>query len=98
MRELTLLETSYLVGLGLLSLVLPLMMSFRGPKDAAAKRSCMRTVWTGLALLVLAGLTVQVSASVAPCAAVFGLVSNVVCTLVMHRQLRDARLHETSTA
>lgn len=98
MRELTLLETGYLCGVGLLSLVLPLLMSFRGPKDAAARRSCMKTVWTGTALLAFALLTVQVSASVAPYAAVFGLVSTVVCTLVLLRQFRDARLHETSAA
>lgn len=98
MRELTLLETGYLCGGGLLSLVLPLLMSFRSPKDATAKRSCMKTVWTGLVLLSLAVLAVRVSASIAPYAAVFGLVSNVACTLVLLRQLRDARLHETATA
>jgi hypothetical protein len=50
MRELTLLETGYLVGLGLLSLVLPLLMSFRGPLDTTTRKSCMKTVWTGLTL------------------------------------------------
>lgn len=98
MRELTLLETGYLCGVGFLSLVLPLLMSFRSPKDATAKRSCMKTVWTGLALLTLALLTIRLSASVAPYAVVFGLVSTVVCTLVLLRQFRNARLHEVSAA
>jgi len=39
MRELTLLETGYLAGLLLLSLVLPLLMSFCGPQDSAASKS-----------------------------------------------------------
>jgi|SRR4051812_2997212 hypothetical protein len=98
MRELTLLETGYLIGGGLLCLVLPLMMSFRSPKDGTAKRSCMKTVWTGQTLLTLAVVVVRVSASVAPYAAVFGLVSTVACTLVLLRQFGDARLHETSAA
>jgi len=91
MRELTLLETSCLAGLGLLSLVLPLMMSFRGPQDAATKRSCMRTVWVGLALLTFAALVVRLSAPFAPYAAVFGLVSCIWCALVLRRQFRAVR-------
>jgi hypothetical protein len=98
MRELTLLETGYLCGGLLLSLVLPLLMSFRGPRDAATRRSCMKTVWKGVALLTLALVVVRLSASLAPYAAVFGLVSNITCTLVLLRQFRDARLHETSAA
>ena len=90
MRELTLLDTGYLVGLGLLSLVLPLMMSFRGPLDAATKKSCMKTVWTGTALLVLAIVVVRLSAAFAPYAAGFGLVSCIWCALVLRRQFRAA--------
>jgi hypothetical protein len=44
MRELTLLDTGYLAGGLILGLVLPLMMSFRGPLDAATRQSCMKTV------------------------------------------------------
>jgi len=58
----------------------------------------MKTVWMGQVLLTLVGLTVLVSASLAPYAAVFGLVSNIACTLVLLRQFRDTRLHETSAA
>jgi len=91
MHELTLLETSYLAGLGLLSLVLPLMMSFRGPQDAATKRSCMRTVWVGLALLTFAALVVRLSAPFAPYAAAFGLASCIACVfVVLRRQFRAA--------
>ena len=91
MRELTLLDTGYLAGLGLLSLVLPLMMSFRSPQDAATKKSCMKTVWTGTAFLALATVIVRASASFASYAAAFGLVSCIWCTLVLLQQFRSAR-------
>lgn len=61
MRELTLLETGYLAGMLLLSLVLPLLMSICAPRDAATKKSCMKTVWIGQALLAVAGLGVLAS-------------------------------------
>ena len=91
MRELTLLETGYLVGGLLLCLVLPLLMSFRGPLNAAAKRSCMKTVWTGQTLLALAGLTVLASPLFAPYAAGFGLVSCIACAFLLLRQFRAIR-------
>ncbi len=90
MRELTLIETSYLCGGLLLCLVLPLMMSFRGSLDAPTKRSCMETVWTGQALLSFVGLTILASAQFAPYAAVLGLVSCMGCALVLQRQFRVA--------
>ena len=91
MRELTLLETGYLAGLLLLSLALPLLMSFCGPRDAAARRSCMKTVWMGQTLGAVAGLAMLASASVALYATVFGAVSCFLCTLVLVRQFRAAR-------
>jgi hypothetical protein len=91
MRELTLLETGYLVGLGLLSLVLPLLMSFRGPLDATTRKSCMKTVWTGLTLDVIALLVVRASSLLAPYAAGFGLVSYIACVFVLLRQFRAVR-------
>lgn len=91
MRELTLLETGYLSGGLLLCLALPLLMSFRGPQGAAARRPCLRTVWTGQMLLACAGLAVLASAPVAPYAAAFGLLGYSVCTFVLVRQLRAAR-------
>jgi hypothetical protein len=98
MRELTFLETGYLCGGLLLCMVLPFLMSFRSPKDAAARKSCLKIVWTGQALLALAGLAVLVSGSVAPHAAAFGLVSTIACTLMLLRQFRETRLHEVSAA
>jgi hypothetical protein len=83
MRELTLIETGYLAGLLLLSLVLPLLMSFRGLQDAAARKSCMKTVWMGQTLGAVAGLAVLASASVGLYATVFGAVSCFGCALVL---------------
>ena len=89
MRELTLLETSYLaVGL-LLSLLLPLLMSFRGSeRNTVAKRSCLTTVWSAQAVLALAGLAVISSAPIAPYAAALGLMGWVCCALLLLRQFR----------
>ena len=91
MRELTLLETCYLCGGLVLCLVLSLLMSFRSPQDAAAKRSCMKIVWAGQALLTLAGLVIIASALLAPYAAAFALVSCVACASLLLRQFRVAR-------
>jgi hypothetical protein len=91
MRELTLVETSYLAGGLLLSLVLPLMMSFRPPRDAVAKRSCLKKVWLGQLVLALAGLAVVASGLLAPYAAVFGEASCVFCALMLLREFRVAR-------
>ena len=91
MRELTLLETGYLAGGVLLCLVLPLMMSFRGPLDAATKKSCMKTVWAGQTLLTIAVVLVRLSAPFAPYAAAFGLASCIVCAFLLLRQFRAVR-------
>ncbi len=88
MRELTLLETGYLCGALLLSLVLPLIMSFRGPQDPIARKSCLTTVWAGQTLLALAGVAIFASAKVAPYAAVFGLFSCIICALLLLRQVQ----------
>lgn len=88
MRELTLLESGYLAGMLLLSLLLPLLMSICGPRDAAIKRSCIRPVWIGQALLAVAGLAVLVSAPVAPYSLVLGVMSWICCTLVLLRRFR----------
>ena len=92
MRELTLLETGYLAGMLLLSLVLPLLMSIYGPRDAAAKRSCMKTEWIGQTLGAVAGLAVLASASVAPYAAASAVMSYISCTWLLLREFRAARL------
>ena len=91
MREMTFLETGYLAGLLLLSPVLPLLMSLRGPRDTETRRSCMKMVWIGQTLGAVAGLAVLTSASAAPYAAGFGVMSCLGCTLVLLRQFRAAR-------
>ena len=91
MRELSLLDFGYLAGAALLCLVLPLMMRFRGPLDTATRKSCMRTVWTGLTLGALAVVVVRLSAAFAPYAAGFGLVSCITYAFLLRRQFRAAR-------
>jgi|SRR4051812_8841776 hypothetical protein len=98
MRELTLLETGYLIGLGLLSLMLPLLISFRCPLDATTRKSCMKTVWTGLTLDVIAILVVKASSLLAPYAAGFGLVSCIACVFVLLQQFRAVQQHERRAA
>jgi hypothetical protein len=96
MRELTLLENGYLAGLLLLSLVLPLLMSFRGPQDAATKRSCMKLVWLGQAFSACAGLAVLASEPVALGAVVCGAVGCGCCALVILRRIRNPRCCSTA--
>ena len=91
MRELTLLETGYLSGLLLLALVLPLLLSFRGPQNLLAKKSFMRTVWAGQIFGAFAGLVVLSSARFAPCATACGLVGSMACTFVLLRQFRFSK-------
>jgi hypothetical protein len=90
MREMTLLETGYLAGLLLFSLVLPLMPSVRAPRDSTSRWSCMKTIWLGQVLLSIAGVVVLASAVAALFAAVFGAVSCGACALVLDRQIRAA--------
>ena len=91
MRELTLLETGYLAGMLLLALVLPLLMSACGPQAAAARKSCLRTVWMGQTLGAIAALAVLASVSIAPYATALGGMSCICCALVLLRQFRAAR-------
>lgn len=91
MRELTLLETGYLAGLLLLSLVLPLMMSVSSLPAAATRRICLKTVWMGQGLIALAGGVVLASASIAPYAAALGLVCCLGCAIRLRQQFRAAR-------
>jgi len=88
MRELTLPEIRYLAGMLLLSLVLPLLRSARGPRDAATRKCCMKTVWIGQALGAIAALAVLTSAFIAPYATAFGVMSCICCALVLLRQLQ----------
>jgi hypothetical protein len=91
MHELSLLETGYLAGMLVLSLVLPLLMSIRAPQDAAAKESCVKTVWIGQGVLVVGGLAILASPSVAPYATAFVMTGCVCFTLVLLQQSRSVR-------
>ena len=88
MRDMTLLDTLYLASLLLFSVVLPLMLSLRAPRPFALRRSCMRTVWLGQALLGIAGIVVMASSAATPFATLFGASSCGVCAVMLHRQLR----------
>lgn len=88
MREMNLIETGYLACLLLLSLVLPLMMSLRGPHNETARRSCLKTVWVGQLLCAFAGVVVLASGAFAPYAATFGFVSCAWCANTLRRQFR----------
>jgi hypothetical protein len=90
MRDLTLLDTGYLAGLLILSLVLPLMPSLRRSRQPVSRRSCLRTVWTGQALLVIAAVGVLASTVAAPFAMLFGLLSCGVSAVALHQQLNAA--------
>lgn len=85
MRELTLLETGYFAGILLLSLVLPLLMSARSYRDAAARKACLKTVWIGQAQGAIAGVVVLASAWAAPYAFAFAVISCIYCAFVMSR-------------
>lgn len=86
MRELTLLESGCLAGLLLLSLVLPLLLSLRGPQDPALRRAGLRTVWLGQAIVAGTGLCVILSATLASYATAFGLASCLGCAFALRRQ------------
>ena len=75
----------------LLSLVLPLLMSVRGLRARSARKAGFKIVWTGQALLALAGMGVLVSASLAPYAATFALMSCIGCAVLLIRHFRAAR-------
>jgi len=88
MRELTLLETVYLAGLLLCSLVLPLLASFQRSRDPFRRRLSMRTLWTGQAVIALAGLAILASAVLAPFAFGFGVLICVGFAFVLCRWFR----------
>jgi hypothetical protein len=86
-----LLDTGCLAVLLLFSLVLPLMLSFRMPRDVASRQRCTRTVWLGQGLGAVAGLAVVAFSAVGPVATLFGILSCFCCALVLHRQLCVSR-------
>jgi len=93
MRPMTLFDTGCLASLLLFSLVLPLMLSLRGARQLALRRSWMRTVWLGQALLGIAGVVVLASGVAAAFAPLFGALSCGACAVLLHRQFRAASAH-----
>jgi hypothetical protein len=91
MRELALPETLYLCAGLLLCLALPIMMGVCAPQDVATRAPRMKIVWPRQVLLAIAGLVAVFSAAAAPYAAVFGLVSYLVCAFVLRQRLRAPR-------
>ena len=89
MRDMTLLDTSCLAGLLLFSMVLPLMLSWRVPRQSPSRCSCLWAVWLGQGLLGIAGVAVLVSPVAAPFAVAFGAWSCAVGAAVVHSQLRS---------
>ena len=88
MRGLNMIETGYLCGGLLLSLLLPLAMSFRGAPNAEVRKTCMKIVWVGQVLLMLAGGVILASAQLATFAAVFGMASYMGCAFMLLQKLR----------
>jgi hypothetical protein len=92
MRELTLIETGCFAGLLLLCLVLPLMMSFRAPRNAGHRKACLRTIWTGQSLLATTALVALTSAALFPYTTGLGATGYIICIWALHRQLRPDRI------
>lgn len=78
-------RTFALVGLGLLSLVLPLMA---GTRSNADRISCVRTVWTGTILIGTCGLFINIFPRLA---AVGFALAVVLCALFVHKLRRQTR-------
>ncbi len=89
MRELTLLENGFIAVLLLLSLLLPLLMSVRGPQESKMRRSCIKTIWIGQILGAAAAAVVLASAFLAPFAAAFGMVTYTCCGLLLLRRFQN---------
>ena len=89
MREMTSPDFTCFAALLLLSLVLPLMLSFRAPRHPTVRRSCLRTVWLGQALLSIAGAAVLASPAAAPWATLLGTLRCAACAVALHRQIRS---------
>jgi Flp pilus assembly protein protease CpaA len=92
MRELTLIETAFLGGGLLLSLVLPMLLSACAPDDLTARRSCLWIVLTGHVMLAIAGLVLLFSAAAAGYAIVIGSLGWLGCAVgLRHRISKESR-------
>jgi len=91
MRDLSPLETGYLATLLMLSLVLPLQMSFYRARNDRMRKPGKRIVWIGQSFGAIAGILVLASPTAAPYATVLGLLSCLTCAPVLHRRFREMR-------
>jgi len=93
MRELALLDTLGICLLLVLSLALPLMLSFRPPQDAEHKKACLKVVWMGQIWGALAGIGIYASATVTPYAMVLGTLGCFICARMLSKKLRSEEIN-----
>jgi hypothetical protein len=92
-RKLALLDTLGICLLLVLSLVLPLMLSFRPPQDALHKKACLKAVWMGQIWGALAGMGIHASTAVTPYAMVLGTVGCFICARILSRKLHSQEIN-----
>jgi hypothetical protein len=94
MRELSLFDTLGICLLLLLSLVLPLMLSFRPPVNALLKKACLKVVWMGQLWGALAGIAIYASATATPYAMVLGTLGCFICARMLSQKLRIIEIND----
>jgi hypothetical protein len=80
-------QTLFLCGLGLLCFVLPFTAMARAPKDTRIARTATRTVWAGELVTCLGALLIICLPTHPVFGFAFGIVSLVVFTCKLRRQL-----------
>lgn len=93
MRELSLLDTLGICLLLLLSLVLPLMLSFRPHVNAQHKKACLKVVWMGQIWSALAGIGIYAATAVTPYAMVLGTLGCFICAMILSKKLRSNEIN-----
>jgi hypothetical protein len=92
-RELALLDTLGICLLLLLSLVLPLILSFRPSQDEQHKKACLKVVWVGQIWGALAGISIYASATMTPYAMVLGTLGCIICARILSKKLCSAEIN-----
>ena len=88
MPELNLAQTLCLAGGLVISLVLPLMMGAIPLQNAAQKKSCLKTVWSGQLCLTSAGLVILTWPTTFIYAGCFAVVSCGYYAFLLNQKLR----------
>jgi RNA polymerase sigma factor (sigma-70 family) len=91
MHELTLVETFCLCGGGVLSLLLPMMMSGSVPQDKVTRKSCTSVVWIGTMILVVGILVLKFWEAAGFYAMAISTAGYLYCAVVLRRKLRAAK-------